>query len=194
MPATVAPGSIAAVATATLSPADRMSQGSLSTYLLPEKALAALAKCALILFFIYNKHFEVNGNIVLRAGEAAATGARNKIRVATDRLLCASDLRFRREDSGRLPGERKSGVAWQGRIQSSRRPITGMPLLCAGCGSPSGGGNRRTTRHQAPQHGPRHPDPPERRRHHPVEQAPENRSSCADREGPVSVRRDGFFA
>jgi hypothetical protein len=81
MPATVEPGAIAAVATATLSPAERMIQGNLSNVVSLGNA-RCIGESALILFFIYNKHFQVNGNIdpVDEGGnEPQATG--NKLKV-----------------------------------------------------------------------------------------------------------------
>ncbi|QRM43210.1 hypothetical protein F2982_07030 [Rhizobium sp. BG4] len=64
-----------------------MSQGSLSNLLLPEETLAASAKCALILFFIYNKHFQVNGNIVpVDEGGKQPQAIQNNIRIAIDKL------------------------------------------------------------------------------------------------------------
>jgi hypothetical protein len=72
---------LAAVATATLSPAERMIQGNLSNVVSLRNA-RCIGESALILFFIYNKHFQVNGNIdpVDEGGnEPQATG--NKLKV-----------------------------------------------------------------------------------------------------------------
>jgi len=66
-----------------LSPADRMIQGSLVNILLPRGNTRFVGECSLILFFIYNKHFQVNGIIhPVDEGGKQPHAIQNKIRIA----------------------------------------------------------------------------------------------------------------